>query len=660
LPTVIILFRGLAIFALVLFLTFDCPAVAQTGHRVALVVGISKYNHAPKLTNTTNDASDIAAALKRLGFEVDSLIDPDRAALESSIRSLGRRAEGGEATVFYYAGHALEVGGQNLLVPAPADIQSDRDLRFETVDLDTVLDSVSGRARVSLLILDSCRDNPFSKRLVTSSRSISLRGLGPIDAAAGTLIAFATAPGKTAEDGDAKNSPFTTALLHNIERPGLEVRRMLGEVRKEVREATAGRQLPWENSALEGEFYFKPPVTAPAASPKQYDQSATPVDPNAFQQTLKATLQTALPGMVYSYLETTVRRYGEERENKAQAGSRERRLAWRSGGRDSAFSAEQAALEGCQIHYGNPCILIAVNNTIANIPADGSWVGRSMSRVNYEGQFDPEQIPAIRPNLRARKDITEYLSTSGPKAVAIHPWGRVFISTGSADQRSSEADALKRCNDDPTRGGRNGPCFLYAIKNHVVLPSKIVGPREPAKTILEAVKLVAIARAEDAYRKASVSKVLTIEPESGRWFYWDKAPSTDIAERMSLSHCQIVAEKPCILVAKDDLLVAPDPLDAKVHDMERVRYAGQYRLDMLPFLARVSEDAVRRFAQLPAPKALALKGIPPRYIDATGATIAEAERKALLECNQIAGTPCVLYAVDNQVVLPQGKTLADP
>ena len=102
--------------------------------------------------------------------------------------------------MFYYAGHAMEVSGQNLLVPAPAKIDSDRDIRFETVDLDSVLDSVSGRARVSLLILDSCRDNPFSKRLVASSRTISLRGLGSIDAAAGTLIAFATAPGKTAEE----------------------------------------------------------------------------------------------------------------------------------------------------------------------------------------------------------------------------------------------------------------------------------------------------------------------------------------------------------------------------------------------------------------------------------------------------------------------------
>ena len=209
--------RFLAAF-IAFFLISDSLGFAQTTRRVALVVGISKYKYVPQLANTANDANGVAAALERLGFQVVSLIDPDRAALESAIRDLGTMAEGGEASVFYYAGHAMEVSGQNLLVPAPAKIESDRDIRFETVDLDSVLDSVSGRARVSLLILDSCRDNPFSKRLVASSRTISLRGLGSIDAAAGTLIAFATAPGKTAEDGDSRNSPFTKALLHHIGR----------------------------------------------------------------------------------------------------------------------------------------------------------------------------------------------------------------------------------------------------------------------------------------------------------------------------------------------------------------------------------------------------------------------------------------------------------
>jgi hypothetical protein len=651
--------RFLAAF-IAFFLISDSLGFAQTTRRVALVVGISKYKYVPQLANTANDANGVAAALERLGFQIVLLIDPDRAALESAIRDLGTMAEGGEASVFYYAGHAMEVSGQNLLVPAPAKIESDRDIRFETVDLDSVLDSVSGRARVSLLILDSCRDNPFSKRLVASSRTISLRGLGSIDAAAGTLIAFATAPGKTAEDGDSRNSPFTKALLHHIERPGLEVRRMLGEVRREVRESTSGRQLPWENSALEGEFYFKPVAAISNTPSTQNDQSASPIDSVAFQQIFRDTLQKALPGIAVPYLDTVVRLYGEETENKAQAGSREKALTWRTGHRESAFAAEQAALEGCQIRYGNPCILIAANSIIASIPADGSWIGRSMSRVNYEGQFDPRQIPLIRPETRSRKDVIEYLSTSGPKAAAIHPWGRIFTSFGSLDQRSAEADALKKCNEDLDRGGRDGSCFLYAVKNHVVLPLKITGPRPPAKTILEAVRLVAPSRAEEAYRAARSSKALAIEPEGGRWSYWDGSPSLEIAERMALGHCQVLAKKPCILVARDDSLVATDPAEAPLHDMEQVHFTGQFRLDKLPFFPKVSEDVLRKFELLPAPKALALKTIPARFVSATGETLAEAEEKALADCNKIQGTPCILYATNDLIVLPQGKTVADP
>ena len=138
--------------------------------------------------------------------------------------------------------------------------------------ISTACSTPSPDARPSLVFLDSCRDNPFNKKLAASTRAINFRGLGPVDAATGTLIVFATAPGKTAEDGDARHGPFTAALLRNIERPGIEVRRMLSAVRREVRETTGGRQIPWENSALEGEFYFK--QSAPAAPQPRHRRSA--------------------------------------------------------------------------------------------------------------------------------------------------------------------------------------------------------------------------------------------------------------------------------------------------------------------------------------------------------------------------------------------------
>jgi hypothetical protein len=643
----------------VLFLLFDGVALAQ-GRRNALVIGVSRYQHAPPLANTANDANSVGAALRRLGFSVDLVIDPDRNAMESSIRNLGRKAEGAEASVFYYAGHAIEVSGQNLLVPAPANIQSDRDLRYETIDLDSVLDAVAGRSNISLLFLDSCRDNPFAKKLVASSRAINIRGLGPIDAATGTLIAFATAPGKTAEDGDNQNSPFTTALLRNIETPGIEVRRMLGNVRREVRETTKGRQIPWENSALEGEFYFKPAAPVAAQPAKPAETTVAAIDPGDLQQNLRKAVQKVLPGVSSAHLDAAIKPYGEGKDNKAIAGSRERNATWRFTGRESAYAAEQTVLEGCQLHYASPCILLAVNGTLANIPEDGTWVARTMSRVTYDGQFNPQQIPIVGPDIRGRRDVSDYSFARGPKAIALHPWGLLFVSTGGASQAAAEADALKTCNDDPKRAGKDGPCFLYAIGNHVVLPLRIAGPRPLAKTIAEAIRLVGPARAEEAYRAAKHYKALVIEPESGIWNYWDGAQSAEVAERSALAQCQINTAKPCILMAIGDALVADDPPAARLSDIESVRAEGRYDLNKLPFLAGASRDTASRYSLLPMPKAMAIKTFPPRYISSTGATVAEAERKALDECNKISGSACMLYAENDSIILPKRLTAPPP
>ena len=219
---------------------------------------------------------------------------------------------------------------------------------------------------------------------------------------------------------------------------------------------------------------------------------------------------------------------------------------------------------------------------------------------------------------------------------------------------------MKSCNDNPARAGKDGPCFLYAIGNHVVLPLRITGPRAPAKTIAEAIRLIGPVRAEEAYRTARPRKALVIEPESGVWSYWDGAPTVEVAERMALGQCQVNLAKPCILIATDDALIATDPPAAPPRDMERVHAEGQYDLNKLPFLARASLDTANQYPQLPMPKAMAIKAFPPRHVSATGATAAEAQRKALQDCNQISGSTCFLYAVDDAIVLPKRLTSPPP
>jgi caspase domain-containing protein len=715
--------------------------------RVALVIGVATYRHAPQLANTQSDARAIAGALERLGFQVEVVLDPDRGAMEAAVRRWGQRAQGADASLFYYAGHALEVGGRNWLIPTSAELQTALDLRFEALDLDSVLEQVAGRSKVSLVFLDACRENPFRMKLATGTREVPTRGLGRVDAAAGTFVAFSTAPGTVAQDGAGPNSPFTAALLRHIETPGLEVRRILSEVRREVRDATQGKQLPWDSSALEGEFYFRAaagtaapaapagPTTAAAdvealfwdtvrnsrdpadlraylarfpkgvfaelarnrlnqvqtaaAAPGRPTPSTGPSTPSAApdappappepppagpgqtqraapapslsreaRDALLARLAVLAPGMSAQRREEVAVRYeGFRAPHKAQAVSAQGPNAWRAGG-ESPGAAEQNALEACQVRYGHGCVLLAVDDKVQ--PAGGNPQGRDMPRVRYDGQFEPSRMPFVSANLRQRSDVAGYGTTAGPKAMAIHPWGRVFTSTGAADQRTAETRALAECNADPGRKGSDGPCLLYAVGNHVVLPQRLSEPRRPARTIAEAVSDVARTSVAEVYAKEAVQKALAIEIESGRTYRRVNLRSAALAEQLALEGCQLMYAQPCVLIASNGDLRAPDPHAAPKRDMPRLRYEGAYRVDMVPFQIDPDKNKVLvEYAKLPDPKAMAIAPSPVRIRVGTGSSVAEAEAKALAACNEDdPAYPCFIYAVNDRVVLPQRRTEA--
>jgi PQQ-dependent catabolism-associated CXXCW motif protein len=270
-----------AVFLAILVLTSSLVMAHAGGSRVALVVGVSKYEHAASLANTLNDAKDMSGALKRLGFDVETVLDPSRSELEAAVRRYGDKSAGAEVSVFHYSGHALEANGRNWLLPTTVDINSERNLPFEAVDLNTILQQTDGGAKVSIVFLDACRDNPFVGRIAAGGRSLS-RGLARVDiTGSGMLLAFATAPGQVALDSVSagKNSPFTASLLSHLETAGLEVKSLLSRVTKDVVEETKGKQRPWQNSSLEGDFYFVPSPTAvavPAAPAPVVGTSAKP------------------------------------------------------------------------------------------------------------------------------------------------------------------------------------------------------------------------------------------------------------------------------------------------------------------------------------------------------------------------------------------------
>jgi uncharacterized caspase-like protein len=264
-----------AFFAAVFFSVFVNPAFAD--NRVALVIGNGAYARVPHLPNPVHDAEDVAAALKRSGFEIMVATDLDKAGMDEAMIKFARAARTADVAMFYYTGHALQFGGINYLVPVDAQLNDEADLR-RMVRVDDVIADMQPAKNLRILVLDSCRDNPLAeqlKRSIGTARSAGIRrGLAKIDSPEGMIIAYATQRGRTADDGDGRNSPYTTAFLKNVETKE-EIGTIFRRISADVYQTTHQAQLPELSLSLIGEFYLngKLQITATPAPPP------APVDP---------------------------------------------------------------------------------------------------------------------------------------------------------------------------------------------------------------------------------------------------------------------------------------------------------------------------------------------------------------------------------------------
>ena len=224
------------------------------GKRIALVIGNAKYLSSP-LRNPINDANDISSALKQSGFEVIDVRDANLQQMRSAVRTFGDSLLNSDVGLVYYSGHGIESKGRNYFIPVNTDIQRVDEIADQALDVSLILDKMTTAGKgVNILIVDACRDDPLTRSFRTTSK-----GLAAMDAPKGTIIAYATSPGKLASDGDpkARNSPYTKHLLAAMQVPNRPIEMVFKEVRRNVQNDTKNEQTPWENTSLSGDFYFR-------------------------------------------------------------------------------------------------------------------------------------------------------------------------------------------------------------------------------------------------------------------------------------------------------------------------------------------------------------------------------------------------------------------
>ena len=242
---------------------------AQASKRVALVVGNGAYQNVSALPNPTNDAQDVASALRRLNFDVTHITDLNRNDFQNTLADFSEKSDNAEVAIFFFAGHGIEINRENYLIPVDAKLATDSKVRFEAVSLSDVSAAMEGVKGLRLVLLDACRNNPFIKEMKRSSTTRSIgRGLAAPEPTVGSLVSFAAKEGTVASDGAGRNSPYTRGLLDNLEKPGLEVNFLFRKVRDSVLEATGGKQEPFTYGSLPGKsIYLKEPVKTAAVAP---------------------------------------------------------------------------------------------------------------------------------------------------------------------------------------------------------------------------------------------------------------------------------------------------------------------------------------------------------------------------------------------------------
>jgi hypothetical protein len=412
---------AIAAAALLLCASASAETIEGGGRRIALVIGNADYEFAP-LRNPVNDARAMTAALKSLGFTVTSLENSSQAAMKKAIDDFGETLHAaGKNTVglFYYSGHGMQVRGRNYIIPVGSNIRSEKQVEYESVDVARALEAMEDAGNsLNIVVLDACRDNPFSR----NSRAAA-GGLAMLDAAAGTLIAYATSPGRTAADGSGSNGLYTGQLVRHMRTPGLKLEEVFKRVRNDVERASEGKQVPWESSSLRGDFYFsgdskQVAAVSPGAPSRMLD--AEEVEWKAMEDSGRA-----------EDFEDYLERYPHGRFELA-AKVRIHQLKERSG----AVAPDVAALTLTSVPQG------------ATVVIDGTVYGTTPMELS---NLDP-RVHTIELRLFAHREWKEEILLLGGKRLSLSP-ALVPLRLASLDARSLAPDVEIFLNDKSRGNG---------------------------------------------------------------------------------------------------------------------------------------------------------------------------------------------------------------
>jgi Caspase domain len=497
-------------------------APAAADKRVALVIGNGAYRSVPRLPNPTNDAQDVAAALKRMNFETIVGLDLDRAGMDAAAIRFSRAAREADVALFYYSGHAMQFSGINYLAPVDAKLADEADLRLLT-RVDDIVADLQRAKNLRILILDSCRDNPLAeelKRSIGTTRGVSIqRGLAKIDSPEGVILAFATQAGRTAADGAGRNSPYTTAFLKHIEAQE-EIGAVFRKISADVYTATQQSQLPELSLSLIGEFYLK--GRAELRVNVNPGLAVAPLSDAA--QAWAVTKDTTSPAV----LEDFVRQFGT--------------TPYGSMARARLEELKSAAVTTPSRTQRPPEALV------------------------------PETVPFI-PDFDRAAIRGDYLLAPDHKALAISR-SRIGIISGQPDDESAKAAALANCKQASDAVGPGRPCEIYAVGNTVVWTrGRPPMPPEPwfvrDRTIERPVVGKDVPIVNEAMREQIQKdyvafrgrKALAISPRGYTIYYYG---SGEDVVRRSLEYCGSNAGVACMIVAVDDAFVVPVPATMKI------------------------------------------------------------------------------------------------